>query len=412
MRRYLPAQPTQCLRRAPSPPSDAAEGHTRMKTGMDAEVTLLDRSHRAAFADFSRVVWGVDVDAPEWTGLPGDARNPYEAASPSCSSILISDGRIIGHITSTPVKLWCDGHETFMHWLSGFHMLPETRGKGLAKLLIGRLMEERPVLSAVVVVEASRRSFLSNGWEFSWKIPEYVQLLDARAFISTFSGVGLRSVPPALQWVSRSLKSPVVRDALGVVGTFANAAYQSAWSVATRRADVEVRPTDHFDEEIDALWQRNRSRVRCAQARESAYLNFMFPAAGGWLKLRFLERGQLVGYAVLATARLDEWQGLHGITLATVVDMFWELDRDDVAQAILASAADIARARGAQVLLCSGTDRRMQKAATRSGLLPIPKTVWYGYHSGDTGVHLPVRPSDWFANRGDADAVGSLGPRP
>jgi len=91
--------------------------------------------------------------------------------------------------------------------------------------------------------------------------------------------------------------------------------------------------------------------------------------------------------------------------------MFWDLERDGVARGILASIADVAQDRGAHVLLCSGTDARMQHAAAHSGFLPIPSTVWYGYYSGNAEVRLPAAPGEWFANRGDADAAGSLSPR-
>lgn len=378
---------------------------------MTIHVTLLSPEHRDAFASFSREVWNADVDAPSWNGLPGDARNPYENIAPSRAAILLRGDRIVGHLTSTPAKLWCGERDSFIHWLSGFHVLPEVRGQGLAKLLVEELMKVHQLLSGVVVVEASRKSFLSCGWSFDWTIPEFAKLLRVRELASELSFDEVNAMPASLRRVGVRLGPSQVR-AGAAIAAVGNAAYQRGLALTRATGVAEMIQPSEFGEEIDELWTRNRPRILCGQARESRYLNFMFPFRGGWRKIALKAGDRVLGYAVLAIRRLDNWKGFRKVTLATVIDCVWDFDRPEIARELLDAAETIARAEGAHALLASGTHPSFRSAAYRCGFLPIPGTVWYGYVNTGSPVTLPLSPSQWFANRGDADAAGSLGPSP
>lgn len=373
------------------------------------EVLPLSAAEMPAFRVFSAEVWGTDLTPAERVERGHAPRNPYEDPSPSCATVLVDDGRVIGHIASTPSKVWCKGEERYVHWCSGFHLLPEARGKGLAKLLIRRLMEMQPLLSGVVVVDASRRAFLSNGWQFDWKIPEFVKLLDAPGFLRVFEGAGFRNVPPLLQRLLAAL-GPSGRGALGHVLELPHAVYQGARRLLRAKLEVEIRRVDDLGVEVDALWERSRTHLSCAQVRESAYLNYMFPASRNWLKFEVRDQQRLVAYTVVSIASLSNWNGIRGVKLASVIDMFWDPTVDGLSEALLARMESEVRGRGAHVLTYSGTCAQARRTAIRCGFVPIPGTVWYGYHSGDPTFQFAERSTDWFANRGDADAAGSLGP--
>jgi GNAT superfamily N-acetyltransferase len=376
---------------------------------MDIEVMLVGDEHGAALAEFTREVWGPEPKSTGGDSAVGVLTNPYERESPSRSAIAVTGGRVIGHVTSTPCRVWCGGEEVVMHWCSGLHVFPEARGRGLAKLLVSKLMEVNPALYGVLVVEASRRANQSIGWTVDWKIPEYVKILDARGFIDRFTGRGLTSVPRAIRWAAPHVHG-AARAVSGTVLAAANTAYQTAWRLGPAVPRLEVQQVGLFDLSIDELWVRNRSQLSCAQVRRSAYLNWAFRTDRGWMKLCCSAGGAALGYAIVAIRTFDESQALRGLTVATVVDLFWDFGRPEAARSLLGAAEDLAKEKGAQAVLGSGTDVRARRAFQRSGFIRIPGTAWYGFYSSNPAIRFPPKAQDWYANRGDADAAGSLGP--
>lgn len=296
-----------------------------------------------------------------------------------------------------------------MHWLSGFHLLPETRGRGLAKVLLQKMMEVHPILSANPVIEASRRSFVAAGFRADWAIPEYVKLLDVRGFVDRFTGQGLRNVPPALQWAGGRLHG-AARGAAGVILDAANATYQRVWHIGKGEPALAVERVEAFDGAVDDLWIRIRPRLICAQVRRSAYLNWLFPADGGWIKLQCRSEGVVLGYAVVAIRTFEDWQALKGVTVASIIDFIWDFERPAAARALLRAGEELARQHRAHALLTSGTDLRARRALVREGFVRIPATVWLAFYSRDPAVRFSAASRDWYANRGDDEPAGSLGP--
>jgi hypothetical protein len=272
------------------------------------------------------------------------------------------------------------------------------------------MMEVNPVMIGVLVVEASRRGFRSCGWNFDWSIPEYVKLLDARGLLDRFTGAGLGNVPHVLQ----SVASRMGRRTRSVVGSFAgglNFMYQGLLRLGRAAPDMAVATVGQFSIEVDALWERNVPYLKCAQARRSAYLNWRFPSEDGWIKTECRRGDAVVGYAVVSIRTLEA-VGVQGVVAASVIDIFWDFQHPGAAAALLLNAECIGRERGAHIVLSSGTDSRARRAFLASGFIRIPGTAWYGYHSSDPAIAFPPASGDWYANRGDADAAGSLGPIP
>ncbi len=378
---------------------------------MNYEATVLRDEHREAYAKFKELLWGIKTTAQGESLLPPSYKNPYEHQSPSPSTIiLLMEDRVVGHLAGAiPCRIWCNGRESAMHWLTGLHVLPEVRGRGLAKLLILKMMELHPVLTGVLVVEASRKSFLRLGWHFDWTIPEFVKILNSHSFLNKFTGQGLRNVPRMLQKASSGLHG-ASRRVLSPVVAAANSIYQGIWRVGRGRSSLEIDQVDAFGVGVDELWLRNRYQLTCAQVRQSAYLNWCFNADRHWIKLQCTIGGKVIGYAVVSIRSFDD-KAFHGMTLASVIDLFWDFEYPEAARALLWFSEDLGRQRRADAILCSGTDARARWAAVRSGFIRIPSTLWCGYYSADPAVQFPMRAREWFANRGDADAAGSLGPK-
>ncbi len=118
--------------------------------------------------------------------------NPYSEGH-QVTAIAVHEGAIVGHVTSTPYALWVQGKEHLAYWISGFHVLPDTRGMGVGKKLVACLNNALPMSSAVVVVEPSLRAFKSTGWAWPGLISDYVHIAKPNAFLSIITAKRIKS---------------------------------------------------------------------------------------------------------------------------------------------------------------------------------------------------------------------------
>lgn len=377
---------------------------------MEARFLADEQTH--AMVEFIRRVWDKDITVERFLrGRAADlAENPYASDGGIPIAVVLDGEKIVGRLSAIPCRLWADGDEHRMYWLSGLHILAEARGKKLAPLLPKLMMDTYPIITGFFVQKAPLQIYRKLGWTIPGKIPEYMKILDARSFFDNFDP---RRFAHTLGW--RTKLASAICAAARMGGAFFPAlllkCHAMAWNARSQgRHPARVCAVDAFDRRIDRLWERNRTFIQCAQVRSSAYLNWRFKKEAHWIKVVSEAGDEIDAYAVVSVKRFSDDERLRGMTVLSVIDIFWDFVHPQAFLAMLRALESIARERGAAVMLCSIRNADAREMLRRSAFFRIPSTVYFGFHCAKEGLRVSPNFEDWFVTRGDADASGSLAP--
>lgn len=376
------------------------------------EVVLFEDRYLEQIVEFLRQVWNKDVTIEDYSEGRRIAResNPYGVEGGFPTAIALEEGKVVGHLRGTPCRLWAHGKELPNHWVSGLHVLPESRGHGVATAVQWKI-HELPVKTSFWVIEATRKLKKKLGWQILGKIPDYLKVLDARSFFKKIDLNRLKQGSRLLSVLTRkgSLSGWLART---VVLPQAVQAYNTLWRIrgSLRHSTTQMRLTSDFDQGVDQLWERNRDQLKFCQVRRSAYLNWYFNHAKGWIKFTATADSETVGYAILSFKQLDHEASLPHMKVLSIIDLFWDFERPETLNDMLAYIEAFGRQQGAEILLCSINFQAAHHVLIRNGFLRIPSTINFSHHSSETSPQLSPDLADWFLTRGDGDAAGALAP--
>lgn len=376
------------------------------------EVLLYSDAYLDSMVEFVRSVWDETITAEAFSNRRTADRkeNPYAGEEGNPLAIAVEGKRIVGRLSAIPCRLWANGEEHPMCWLSGLHILPEFRGRKIAHLLPKLMMDNLPIVTGFFVQEAPLRIYTKLGWTVVGKIPEYLKIIDSRGFFRNFDVANFDHMLGRKRALARTLYR---------IGRTGNASLPSfllrGYSMLLRARSGQNRPMDvsiveDFDPRIDELWERNKPLIRHAQVRTSGYLNWHFRSGMGWIKVISEENGAINGYAILSAKKFSGDERLRDMKVLSIIDIFWNFDDPHVFTEMLRSIEGLARERGADLLLCSIHEPSAERMLKRSAFFRIPSTVYFAHHCSNAGLKLPAALDDWFITRGDADAAGSLAP--
>jgi GNAT superfamily N-acetyltransferase len=369
--------------------------------------------HRRQLLTFIRQVWDDGFTEEHLDRQLGQRQsNPFWQPGADQMSIALQDDRVVGHIARTPCGFWLDGREYAGHWLSGLMVLPDSRGAGLGKSLPRHITRDLDLVTGFLVIEASFRIFSSLGWRMVGKMPEYMKIIQPLAFVRKLDMSRLNLNPRFLFRMFQAL-GPLARWPAGILLAGALRARHALRRVGRAPLPAGItKEVEAFDDRVDALWQRARHHLRCAQVRNAAYMNWNFDHADGWIKLVHEGPRGVDACAVLFIKRLERPARISNVTVASIVELLWDFDHPTALHALLDAAGELSRARGAHALLCALNHEAGQRELKRAGYLPIPSSVHFIFWQppGSAAPAAPTELKDWYLTRGDADAVGSLGP--
>lgn len=340
-------------------------------------------------------------------------QNPYSIEG-GMPLLLLADGdKVVGHVKSTPCKVWAAGKESLAFWNSGLHLLDECRGKGLGIVLPQKIIETLPIVTGFFVVEQQLRTHKKMGWSIVGKIPEYIKILNPKHFFQLIDISGIEQMPEKLKKLTRNPNSPLRVCApylfYAVMGCF------KIYNVITKgwpqKPQGILEIVDSFDNRVDALWERSKQFITCAQVRNSEYMNWQFNAKDGWIKAIYKEEGIIQGYAILSIKSFEKDHRLSGLKVFSIIDILWDFSKPTILTSMLSLIEDYARKQNPDVLLCSIANKEAYLRLYSNGFLKIPGTVYFAFHAIDGSLGLSSSIEDWFFTRGDADAAGSLGPK-
>jgi len=376
------------------------------------DVLFYTDAYAAAMTEFIRHVWDPDLTVEEFLRRRSAdmAENPYGAEEGNPLAIVVDGSRIAGRLSAVPCRLWANGREYPMCWLSGLHVLPEYRGKGLAPLLPKLMIETYPLVTGFFVQEAPLRIYRKLGWTIAGRIPEYLKIIDARRFFRNFEAGNFDHLHGWKKDLARML-ARTGRAGGAILPSFLLRCSRGIGRLrAGGKRPAPLTVVDEFDRRVDELWEKNKARIGCAQVRRAAYLNWRFSSRVGWIKVISEEDGVVRGYAILSIKQFAGDGRLRDMKVLSVIDVFWDCARPRVFGEMMDAIEEFARARAADMMLCSIHDAVARSTLKRRFYLRIPGTVYFGHHCARGDVALPPAMDGWFVTRGDADAAGSLAP--
>lgn len=380
----------------------------------DPDLSAMSNLMAEGLADFIKMVW--DPSATRESIIRDRQReyqeNPFSSEGGMPLALLADGDKVVGHVKSTPCKVWASGRESLAFWNSGLHLLDECRGKGLGRALPQKIIDTLPLVTGFFVVEQQLRTHKKMGWSVVGKIPEYINILNPKHFFRMIDLSSIAQMPEALKKLTRNSYSPlrVIAPYLfsAVMGCFK--IYNCITTGWSEKSVGTLEIVDSFDQRVDALWEKSKQFISCAQVRNSGYMNWQFNSRNGWIKAIYIGEGDVQGYAILSIKSFEKGHRLSGLKVFSIIDILWDLSRTSILTSMLSLIEDYARKQGADVLLCSIANQDAHKRLYRNGFLKIPGTVYFAFHAKDDSLDLSPSIDDWFFTRGDADAAGSLGP--
>jgi hypothetical protein len=205
--------------------------------------------------------------------------------------------------------------------------------------------------------------------------------------------VFLRNIVPLRTTMPRRL----AMDALAISGGgwLGIRAFQARTS-RVRAVDVEV--VNEFESWADYLWDQCKTSLSLSALRTSSTLNFLYPAAGRFLRLK-MSRGQNpVGWVVLRDTQMQDHRYFGNLRVGTIVD---GLAVPDAIPSVVETARKFLERSGVDLTISNQGHESWVTALRQCGFLPGPSNFIMamspklaGLLNASTGLHI---------NRGDGD---------
>jgi hypothetical protein len=342
---------------------------------------------------FVRRVWPKDGPRRAADAEPGPPR-----------VLFLKEHEVIGHVATTPVRLAVNGRLHDASWAVGLVVLPEHRNGPVAPLVVKKLNEAVGIGLTLHVEEAALRVFKGAGWQHLGVIPQYVRVLNARAFVQTFAARGGQFLTGrrARLWARATRLTGPVAALVALVF----AGHAAAGALRRRRpAGVTVVREHAFDPSYTELAERVKGRLGVWVFRDERYLVARYGGRmAGYRLLACRRAGRLLGYAIVKLRQFAGDPRMGDVRMATLVDCVTDPDEPAVLDALLASAVARCRREQVDVLFCTASLQALGDRLRRHGFVPMAGTLNAAFHDR-TGALADAPPLPaWHLMRGDSDA--------
>jgi hypothetical protein len=318
--------------------------------------------------------------------------------------LFLKEQEVIGHVATLPVRLAVGGRLLDAAWAVGLVVLPEHRNGPVAPLLVKKLNEAVDIALTLHVEEAALRVFKGVGWHHLGLLPQYVRVLDARAFVQTFARRGRQFLPArgARLWaVLPHVSVPVaglVRLAFGGLA--------AAGAMRRRRAaGISVHEERGFDHRYTDLAERVKDKLGVGVFRDEGYLAARYGRRMAAYRLLACRRqGRLLGWALVKLKQFANDPRMGDTRMGTLVDCVFDPDEPAILDALLAAAVRLCRSERVDVVFCTASLGMLGRHLKRHAFVAMPGTLNAAVHDR-TGVLGAFPPLDqWHLMRGDSDA--------
>lgn len=360
-------------------------------------VRLYEPTLAEACARFTRRVWPKSGDDGASAGDGSTGTTP--------SRVLFLKGEeVIGHVATAPVRLAVRGRLHDASWAVGLVVVPEHRNGLVAPMLVKKLNEAVEIGLTLHVEEAALRVFTGVGWRHLGVIPQYVRVLNTRAFVRTFAhqGHGFLTGRRSRLWqVLTRASGPV--SALGSV-FFAGLAVAGA---ARRLGHVHATVVEEhgFDPSYTELAERVKDKFAAWIFRDEPYLVARYGRKMGVYRLLACrQEGRLVGYGIVKLRQFEGDPRMGDIRMGTVVDCVFDPDELGVLDSLIGSAIALCRRERIDVVFCSASLRALGRHLRRHAFVRIGGTLNAAFHDRTCTMEEDLPLGSWHLMRGDSDA--------
>lgn len=379
----------------------------------EARVALYEDHLASALDEFCQIAWPQARPSASVSALSNAEVSRERVARPPMFLFLKGE-KVVGHVSTIPVRLWMGYDIRSAHWLVGFMVLPDFRNGLVGPLLIKETNRRLDVALSLHVESTVRRIMTGLKWVHKGVIPQYLKVLNAAAVtrniqISGVDALGAREggVKGLIRF---GLQSSVIR---GVTG-WGLALVQGAWTAAM--ALRRPTPVPHqvveeagFDESYTELWQRVSPHIMAAIVRDQAYLKARYGPKMKRYRLLACRNGQqLLGYCIIKTKAFADDARMGNLKVGTIVDGLYDPTIPSTWQALLDAALLQLRQEGSDVVLCTTSLMSLRNVLIANGFARIPGNLNFTYHSRAEASIANVSFDSWHLMRGDSDADQSF----
>ncbi|MCD4728688.1 MAG: GNAT family N-acetyltransferase [Pirellulales bacterium] len=279
---------------------------------------------------------------------------------------------IIAHLLLTPTPVWSsEGAKTFV-WGRDLYVIPEHRRRKIALAMYDFSLETYPAFLGSGQSEANHALQIKYAWKCISPIRQHEKLFPSLGYL--FAGRADGVVTTA-----KRLSGMVYCTVRG--------------TLAGGTADIEIRHTQAFSQEIDNLWKSNRTSLGLIGCRSLETLRWRFerhPYFRYEIFEAFDREGSCRGYAVV---RLED-------RLCRIIDMLCAPGDLRATQALLRAAESWAQGIGAWKMICRSVCFPIETALRRCGYLETPSSQEFCVKSNED---IPEDPRIWYVTSFDCD---------
>jgi hypothetical protein len=373
-------------------------------------ITLAEDEHAEAMADFYRAVWTKDAtaDSVRASRRRAAAENVVVPGEAPPVVLAFEGNRVVGHWASIPQRLWDGVAERPSYWMNGLMVFPEFRN-GLTALLLVKELAGRLSRSTTLTVLPVARGLLSTvGYTELGVVPNFVRPLRGASLARRLDLAEVGLTLPG--WVRAGVRVAQRTGLAGLVGGAVGVAASLAAATARRagtRVAAELAPEAPSREELDDLWRRARSSIAASLVRDGLYLRSRFGADERYAFVSVRDAGRLAGVAVVLRPREMSDPRLRGLRVATISDILFPPEDNDVGLALLGGVEQTARAAGSDAILCTTSNHGLMRVLKRQAFVRLPGNLHFFLRDTTDAGHWSSDLPSWWLARGDggADAV-------
>jgi hypothetical protein len=359
-----------------------------------------------ALAEFYRTVWDPTTTGAALLRARSDEarRDPSWPGVEVPTVLAVQGSRVIGHLSTIPMRMWAGGEEVAGYWLKGLMILPEYRKGPLGFALVKEMSELLDVAFATAVQPAAWKLFQACGFTHVGVATNLLRVLRPSRLLARLDldALGLDGLPP---WMPRALRL-AQRTGVAGVGGLVLAGVRDTWTVMRSEAAHGLRANLDTPRaaDVDALWREARRGFATGAVRDGAYFAWRYAGQEDYRLVAVRDRGKLVALAALRLPRASGHPRLPGIQLATISDVVVAPARADALAALLAGTERAAHDLGADALLCSATHARLVRALRTRAYVAIPGTLNVLARTVDGHTAVPRDVATWWVTRADGNA--------
>lgn len=281
--------------------------------------------------------------------------------------IAIKDGHIVGQLCA--IQSYMKIGEEIYPTVGGcdFIVLPECRKEGVAQRLLLAVVEHFQILLAIVFAKATQRILSRMNPVRLEAIPTYrrFQKIDKDSVFYFLMQKTSNHI-----WMNKIAKLGCCLRADKIIALFADFLIGVREIISWRsKKDIcsDIKEVDHFNNDIDKLWNNISSKFRVITKRDRQFLNWRFSDSRPQLDYRMFiatRNSSTTGYIVVRKPAAVE------LNVGIIADLFADPDDNETIEDLIKHAIHFF---GKSVIMieCPATQREYQKVLSKLGFFKM-----------------------------------------